>query len=209
MVSPNGNPDTSNDSTENFVAGHGTEVIELFAPITENEIDGPCQLKPCQEMGITGEHKAKRQLWQESESPLSEAQDKPHTNGETLQEGRVRRRSTPLTSQEECDQAAQDIGQGGTSKEVEVSHSQQGDGCEIPEPVIVARKRLIEIFERVVQLTASSNMEQMECLRSTLEHVVFRHRMKRSREQLVEVSTVVVLVDTSLSMLHLKLHCEL
>lgn len=55
-------------------------------------------------------------------------------------------------------------------------------------PVIIDRRRLLAVFEQVTQATGSYSVEEMEKLHSTFEHLVFRHRMKLDRSQLVEVS---------------------
>ena len=55
-------------------------------------------------------------------------------------------------------------------------------------PVVIDRRRLLAIFEQVARVTGSYSIEDMEKLHSTFEHLVFRHRMKQERSQLVEVS---------------------
>ena len=53
--------------------------------------------------------------------------------------------------------------------------------------VVLNRKQLLGLFERVAHMTESCSVEQMEALHSTLEHLVFRHRMKTDRSQLLKV----------------------
>ena len=59
---------------------------------------------------------------------------------------------------------------------------------DVNRPVVIDRRKLLAVFEQVTQVTGSCSIEQMEKLHTTFEHLVFRHRMKHERQQLVEVS---------------------
>ena len=56
------------------------------------------------------------------------------------------------------------------------------------EEVVIDRKRQLALFDRVTQATGSASVEQMDRLHSTLEHIVFRHRMTMDKHQLIEVN---------------------
>ena len=64
--------------------------------------------------------------------------------------------------------------------------------CARQDLVIIDRRKLLGLFERVVHETESCSVEQMEDLYFTFEHLVFRHRMKKERSQLLEVSRLFV-----------------
>ena len=54
-------------------------------------------------------------------------------------------------------------------------------------PVVIDKARLVALFNRVVKATETSNLEQMEQLLATFEHVIFRHRMNAERTPLLQV----------------------
>ena len=64
--------------------------------------------------------------------------------------------------------------------------------CARQDRVTIDRRKLLELFERVVHETESCSVEQMEDLYFTFEHLVFRHRMKKERSQLLEVRRLFV-----------------
>ena len=64
--------------------------------------------------------------------------------------------------------------------------------CARQDRVTIDRRKLLELFERVVRETESCSVEQMEDLYFTFEHLVFRHRMKKERSQLLEVRRLFV-----------------
>ena len=57
--------------------------------------------------------------------------------------------------------------------------------------VDIDRRRLLALFDRVVDETESSSVEEMEKMLSTFNHLVFRYRMRRDRRQLTTVSQMV------------------
>ena len=59
--------------------------------------------------------------------------------------------------------------------------------CARQDLVTIDRRKLLGLFERVVCETEDCSVEQMEDLYFTFEHLVFRHRMKKERSQLLEV----------------------
>jgi hypothetical protein len=56
--------------------------------------------------------------------------------------------------------------------------------CRDDSEVDIDREKLLSIFERVVDATETSSVEEMEKLLSTFNHLVFRYRMRRDRQQL-------------------------
>ena len=64
--------------------------------------------------------------------------------------------------------------------------------CARQDRVTIDRRKLLELFERVVHETESCSVEQMEDLYFTFEHLVFRHRMKEERSQLLKVRRLFV-----------------
>ena len=75
--------------------------------------------------------------------------------------------------------------EGESPEKLSASSPTPGD---VNRPVVIDRRRLLAVFEQVTQVTGSCSIEQMEKLHTTFEHLMFRHRMKHERQQLVEVS---------------------
>lgn len=61
---------------------------------------------------------------------------------------------------------------------------------ETAQVVMVDRKGLVEVFERIVKGTERCSVEAMERIHAMYEQLVFRHRMRWSREDLLEVSSL-------------------
>ena len=61
--------------------------------------------------------------------------------------------------------------------------------CRDDSAVDIDRGKLLSLFERVVDATENSSVEEMEKLLSTFNHLVFRYRLRSDRQQLTIVSS--------------------
>jgi hypothetical protein len=62
----------------------------------------------------------------------------------------------------------------------------------VPKEVVIDRQRQLDLFHHVARATESCSVEQMDRLHSTLEHIVFRHRMTLDKQRLIEVNRVTI-----------------
>ena len=78
--------------------------------------------------------------------------------------------TTPIQRQQESPTSSA-ANQQSTRKEVDIDHG-----------------RLLALFQRVVEETGQTSVEEMEKMLSTFNHLVFRYRMRTDRQQLTKVS---------------------
>ena len=67
------------------------------------------------------------------------------------------------------------------------SSRSSASSCSPTKQVMVDKKGLLEVFERIVKETEGCSVEDMERIHTTYQQLVFRHRMSWEREGLLEV----------------------